>query len=166
MLTPALLDALRTASGEALSESSLLPLEESDRLFEAYSRAFQECTAGERPHLYLRAPRDAAHHAFSRIRRIGASLPDAAVVMFGRDWEDTGAAQLPAASFFMAGEALLRLNVDDLRAASPDGTQGLLVDHLEHENEIELWCWGDAWVESAGKDDPPVATGPRDPAGS
>lgn len=74
---------------------------------------------------------------------------DERVVLFGRDYLYTGAVEMPAGQFFQAAKSLLRLQGDELRAISSDGLQGLLVDDLERENEIEFWCWGNRWIGMA-----------------
>jgi hypothetical protein len=76
-------------------------------------------------------------------------LDDDDVVMFNQQFSYTGAVKMPAASFFAAVEPLLQLEVDDLRAASSDGSQGLLIDSLDRENVLDLWCWGEKWLPLA-----------------
>jgi hypothetical protein len=148
-LAPGVLEALSAASRQTLSVENLLPLDQTDNLFAAYSDAFHKCLAGEKPHMYLRTAQAELSAIFSRLEHIGACLRDKYVVLFSRDFLYTGAVKVPASPFFAAAEALLRLEVDDLRAASSDGSQGLLVDSLERENELELWCWGDEWLALA-----------------
>jgi hypothetical protein len=70
--------------------------------------------------------------------------------MFNRLFSHTGAVKVPAAPFFAAVETLLLLEGDDLRAASPDGSQGLLIDSLDRENALDLWCWGGEWLALVG----------------
>jgi hypothetical protein len=140
-LAPAVLRAL----GEVLGPASLgfLPLEETDRRFESYSRAFQACLAGEQPHMHARVQQTESAALFSRLGLLAKETPPyARVVLFGRDWELTGAIEVPAAQAWAAAEDLLRLEVDELRGMPPDGCDGFLIDRLERENEIEFWCWG------------------------
>ena len=149
-MAPGVLEALSAASRQTLSAENLLPLDQTDTLFAAYSDAFQKCSAGEKAHVYLRTAPAESRAVFSRLEHMGAGLRDRHVLLFNRDFLYTGAVKVPARPFFTAAEALLRLEVDDLRAASWDGSQGLLVDSLERENELELWCWGDEWLALAG----------------
>lgn len=158
-----MLETLSAAVQQTLSTGNLLPLEQTDNLFAAYTDAFHKCVRGEMPHLYLRSPRADARSLLSRLVHVGTWLDNDDVVMFNRLFSDTGAVKMPAAPFFAAVEALLLLEVDDLRAASSDGSQGLLVDSLDHENALDLWCWGEEWLplardgggESAGRTSQP-----------
>jgi hypothetical protein len=154
---PAMLAELHDALGENKLELEILPLVETDRLFEMYAAEFQRCLAGEKPHLHLRAERRESGAIFSHLHFLGKKLGMTTVAFFGRTWQYTGAAVIPAGRFFPAAETLLRLEVDELRAASSDGTQGVLIDHLfDHEQHLELWCWGAQWSKLAREE--PEAT--------
>jgi hypothetical protein len=141
-----MLETLSAAVQQTLSTGNLLPLEETDNLFGAYTDAFQRCVRGEMSHLYLRSRRADARSLFSRLVHMGPWLDGDDVVMFNRLFSYTGAVKMPAAPFFAEVETLLLLEVDDLRAASSDGSQGLLIDSLDRENALELWCWGEEWL--------------------
>jgi hypothetical protein len=145
MLAPAVLESLSAAVQQTLSAGNLLSLEQTETLFAAYTDAFDTCVRGERPHVYLRSSRDDARALLSRLVHGGRWLDDD-VVMFNRHSSYTGAVKMPAAPFFAAAETLLLLEADDLRAASPDGSQGLLIDILDRENALDLWCWGEEWL--------------------
>lgn len=145
-LMPAMLTELRDALGENEVELEVLSLVETDRLFEMYAAEFQRCLAGEKPHLHLRAERSEFGAIFSHLESLGKELGMVDTIFFGRNYQYTGAVVIPAGRFFPAAETLLRLEVDELRAASSDGTQGVLIDHLfDHEQHLELWCWGAQW---------------------
>src|SRR4028118_1201143 len=114
MLAPGMLKALSRAMGEPLSAGNLLTLEQTDFLFGIYSVYFQACLSGEKPHLHLRVPPGKASAVSSQLAHVG-TLPGARVVFFGRDFEYTGAVEMPAPWFLGAEESLLRLEAGGLR---------------------------------------------------
>jgi hypothetical protein len=145
-LAPALLDSLATLTGQPFSNADLLSLEETDRLFHQYSSSFQRCVDGKASHRNVRLPGAEANLVFAEVERIGTRARDSHIAFFSKQSEYTGAIRIATMYFFASAERLLAIEVDHLRVSSLDGEQGLLIDSLEREDEVELWCWGHDWT--------------------
>lgn len=141
------LAAVSDAVGRAVTPSNLLSLEATDRLFAAYADQFSRCSAGGVDCHCVRVPNEQAPALFRALERMGHTAGAGLVAEFGRDHEGIGAVRMTSEELFGAAPALLRIDRDHVRAISLDASQGLLIDRLDRERQIELWMWGARWLE-------------------
>lgn len=130
------------------ADTDLLPLEATDELFAMFSHSFRVCTTEPPKCVHLRFPAADSTHLFSRLAELPANSTSLPIALFGKESEYTGALRLQSPDAFLNAHALLQLEVDGLRVATLDGSQGFLLDYLSREQEFEFWLWGDEWMES------------------
>jgi hypothetical protein len=145
-LLPSYLADAGAVIGRPLALSDVLPLEGTDRLFDLYSAGFSAAASDQAPCRHLRIRPGGTPAFFSALGDFGTRIAGPQVILFGRRSEHTGALRLAPGELLRAASEMLRLEKDDLRVSSVDGTCGLLIDNLERENELELWLWGEPWL--------------------
>jgi len=128
--------------GRSLSaEHDLVPLEETDLLFERYTAAFRSAVAGTV---------SSSHHVIATpdSGELLASMTPLAettcgpMFLFGASFDVVGALRVDAAELFGKMAQLFELEGGELRACSGSATPGFLVDSLERERQVEIWVWG------------------------
>ena len=144
---PSYLAALTEALGEAVPQSALVSLAETDRITESFRQGYRAASSDQAVTYRRFFAAGQVEHVFQIAERLANQLPTEVGYLFIKRSEDCGAIRLRLAALLLHAAAVIRLDGDSLSVLSLGHQQGLLIDHNadDEDRRYEITIWGDQW---------------------
>jgi hypothetical protein len=153
---PTFLACLSQTLGEPVAPDMLVPLPESDTLFEVFRGGYRDAVNGS-PLTYSRFfPEPETDLVFRFADCLADRMHGECGFILTKPATDCGAVRLDVPMLLRHMAGIIRLDGDSLSVISSDRTQGLLIDHNpdDYQQTYEVAVWGDRWSLLAVECDP------------
>jgi hypothetical protein len=143
---PSFLASLSELLGAVIGPSALVPLPETDALWDAFRRGYQSVKDGSLSYRRFFQQRE-ARLVFEFADCLAEKMLNEHGLFLTKLSSDCGAAELDVSILLRHVGSVIDFDGDSLSVISVDRTQGVLIDHNpdDYNQTYEVAVWGDRW---------------------